>query len=178
MIISAPACARYTASMNATKKRAIKSGVPQRAMLHRGGNWNLALTVVLRSSTALSALFGRGEEKCLFSEVENPAHRYLNPAHPCITCQPPLAQTRILNAKDEATLTPPQQVVVNKLIGSDGTVNVRVIRETAAPDGGSPDNRYDRLFCRSPMATTSPLRARERFSIRSGDLHGAFVSHT
>ena len=36
-------------------------------------------------------------------------------------------------------------VVVNKLMGSEGTVNVRVVRKTASPDGGSPDNRYDRL---------------------------------
>jgi len=63
----------------------------------------------------------------------------------CITSQPPLAQTRILNGKDEVTLTPAQQVVVNKLIGSDGTVNVLVVRKTATPDGGSPDNHYDRL---------------------------------
>ena len=63
----------------------------------------------------------------------------------CITSQPPLAQIRILNGKDEVTLTPPQQVVVNKLMGSEGTVNVRVVRKTASPDGGSPDNRYDRL---------------------------------
>src|SRR5215471_11088262 len=28
-------------------------------------------------------------------------------------------------------------------------------------------------YNRSPMATTSPLPARDRFSIRSGDLHGA-----
>ena len=63
----------------------------------------------------------------------------------CIISQPPLAQTRILNGKDEVTLTPPQQVVVHKLMGSEGTVNVRVVRKTAAPDGGSPDNRYNRL---------------------------------
>src|SRR5262245_14674488 len=94
----------------------------------------------------------------------------------CITSQPPLAQTRILNAKDEVTLTPPQQVVVNKLMGSEGTVNVRVVRKTAAPDGGSPDNHYDRLvlpltdgkditFTRTrPLARTARVVARKMAS--------------
>jgi hypothetical protein len=58
---------------------------------------------------------------------------------------PSLAQNQILSGRDEVTLTPAQQAIVNKITRSPGTVNVGVLKRASAADGGPPENRYAKV---------------------------------
>jgi hypothetical protein len=63
----------------------------------------------------------------------------------CIVSPQSLAQSQVLNGKDEVTLTPAQQAVVDKITRSAGTVNVGVLKKINTTGGGSPENRYAQL---------------------------------
>jgi hypothetical protein len=55
------------------------------------------------------------------------------------------AQDHILTGMDDVRLTSSQQALVNKLIRSAGTLNVRVLRRTRTPDGAPPENGYSKI---------------------------------
>jgi len=59
-----------------------------------------------------------------------------------ITSVPSLAQNQILSGRDEVTLTPAEQAIVDKITKAPGTVNVGVRRRTDTLDRGPPENRY------------------------------------
>ena len=59
-----------------------------------------------------------------------------------ITSAPSLAQNQILSGRDEVTLTPAQQAIVDKITKATGTVNVGVLERTDTLDPGPSENRY------------------------------------
>jgi hypothetical protein len=84
----------------------------------------------------------------------------------CIFAPPSPAQNQILNGRDEVSLTPAQQAIVNKIIGAPETVNIGVVKRTHTADVGAPENRYARLVLPLSMDKDITL-IRTRPSVRS-----------
>ena len=84
----------------------------------------------------------------------------------CIVLPPSPAQTQILHRREEVTLTPDQQEVVDKLIRAPGTLNVRVVKKTDTPDEEPPENRHAKLVL--PLSEGREISlARTRSSVKS-----------